>query len=51
MGSLIAYYSRRGHSVEDLKITCPTAQITRKLPIRGSEVRHEISDIEEWAGF
>lgn len=38
-----------GHSLEDLRKTCPTARIREGLSMRGAEVQNEIRAIEEWA--
>lgn len=38
-----------GHSMEDLKRICPTAEIKEGFPVRGSEIRNELAAIEEWA--
>lgn len=40
--------SGMGRSEQDLRRTCPNAQITDGFPIRGSELKYELFTIEDW---
>lgn len=37
-----------GRSERDLRRACPTAQVADGLPVRGSELKRELSAIEDW---
>ena len=40
--------SGMGHSEQDLKRVCPTAQILPGLPIDSAEIEYELSAMEDW---